>query len=112
MLLALVSWGALAYVFTTLDPRDDTNVLLGGALLLGAAVGLTITPLLWLAGFVRNREIAYRGDWTLASRRAGLVALVVVLFVMLRAQDALSVPLGTFIVVMAVLVEVTLSLRR
>lgn len=112
LLLALGAWAAVAYVLTTLDPRRDPSVLLGGALLLGGAVALTLAPLLWLGGFVRHRAIAYRGDWSRALRRGALVGMVIVLFVILRAQDALSLPLAAFIVVMAGLVELILSLRR
>jgi hypothetical protein len=86
--------------------------LLAGALLLGGALALTLAPLLWVGGFVRNRGIAYRGDWGRATRRAALVGLVVVLFVLLRAQDALSLPVAVFVVAMALFVELTLSLRR
>ena len=103
---------AVWYVFTSFDPRVDSTMLLSGALLLGAAVSLTLAPLLWVGTFVRNRGIAYRGDWARATRRAALVGLVIVLFVLLRAQDALSLPVAAFIVTMAVLVELTLSLRR
>ena len=99
-------------MFTALDPRGDSAVLLGGGLLLGAGLSLTLAPMLWLANFVRQGRIAFRGDWLRSIRRAGLVGLVVVLFILLRAQDALSQPLAIFIVAMAVLVELTLSLRR
>ncbi|CAN5742976.1 hypothetical protein BH24CHL5_BH24CHL5_09880 [soil metagenome] len=109
---ATAAWVAVAYVLTTLDPRRDASALLTGALLLGAAVALTLAPLLWLAVFVRNRRIAYRADWWRATRRAALVGLVVVVFVILRSQEALSLPLALFVAAMAVLVEVTLSLRR
>jgi hypothetical protein len=112
LLAAAGAWAAVAYVLTTVDPRTDPNAIVAGALLLGTAVSLTLAPLLWLAAFVRNRSIAYRGDWAQATRRAGLVGFVVVLFVVVRAQGALSLPLGAFIVVMAILVELTLSLRR
>lgn len=75
-------------------------------------MALTLLPLLWLGGFVRNRAIAYRGDWARSTRRAALVGLVIVLFVILRAQDALSLQLAVFIGVMALLVELIVSLRR
>jgi hypothetical protein len=109
---AAVAWLAVGYVLTTYDPRGQAWVLLAGGLLLGLAVALTLAPLLWLAVFVRHRRIAYRGDWWRASRRAALVALVIVLFVVLRGQEALSLPLAIFVVAMAALVEVTFSLRR
>ena len=112
MLLAFGAWAGVAYVFTSFDPSADSTMLLVGALLLGSAVGLTLAPLLWVGNFARNRGIAYRGDWGRATRRAALVGLVIVLFVLLRAQDALTMPVAAFIVTMAVMVEVTLSLRR
>ena len=99
-------------MLTTFDPRSDTTVVVSGALLLGTAVALTATPLLWTARFVRMNRIAYRGDWLRASRRGALTGLVIVLLVILRAQDALSEPLAVFVIGMAVLVEITLSVRR
>jgi len=109
---AAATWIAVGYVFVTLDPRGDAFALLAGALLLGASASLTVAPLLWLANFVRHRRIAYRGDWWRALRRAALVGLVVVTFVLLRSQDALNLPLALFVGAMAVLVEITFSLRR
>lgn len=109
---ALAAWTTLAYVLLNLDPRSDATALLAGALLIGGATWLSLTPLLWLFGFVRNRRIAYRGDWWRATRRAALIGLVVLLIVILRGQGALSVPLALFVVAMGVLVELTLSLRR
>jgi hypothetical protein len=110
--LAALAWLGLAFVIVNLDPRSNAQALLYGALLLGLAVAATLAPLLWLAAFVRHRRIAYRGDWWRAARRAALAGLVAFLFVLLRGQDALSLPLALFIVAMAVLVELTLSLRR
>jgi hypothetical protein len=109
---AAASWAALAYVLLNLDPTGDAPVLLTGALLMGTAVGLTLVPLLWLAGFALNRGIAFRGDWWRAARRGFLAGMVVTLFVVLRGQGELSLPLALFVLAMAVLAEVTLSLRR
>jgi hypothetical protein len=109
---ALSAWLAFGFVALNLDPRADAAVLLAGALLLGAAIGLTLVPLLWLARFARAKGIAYRGDWWQAARRGLLVAFVISLFVILRGQDELSLPLALFILAMAVLAEVTLSLQR
>ena len=110
--LAAAAWLAVGYVFTNVDPRGDASAVITGAVLLGGAVALTLAPLLWLATFATHRRIAYRGDWWHAIRRAALVGLVVLLLVLLRGQDALSPPLAIFVVTMALLVEVTLSLRR
>jgi len=110
-LLAIAAWVAVAYLFTTYSPTESAAALIAGALILGAAVALTLAPLFWLASFVRSNHIAYRGSWWRAGRRAGLVALVVALFILLRGQGIDSVPLLLFIVAMAVLVELTLSLR-
>ncbi|CAN5809818.1 hypothetical protein BH24CHL6_BH24CHL6_01560 [soil metagenome] len=109
---ALGAWLVVAIVLTTFDPVGDSGVLLGGALALGAAVALTLAPLLWLAAFALARRIAYRGGWVRAARRAVLVGLVVTVLVVLRGQDMSSLPLVVAVIAMAVLVEVTLSLRR
>ncbi len=111
-LLAALAWLAVAYVLLNLDPRNDSARLLAGALLLGGAVTLTLAPLLWLGAFFVAHQIAYRGAWWRALRRGLLVGLIVAAFVVLRGQAALAPALALFIVVMAVLVEVTLSLRR
>jgi hypothetical protein len=112
LIAAGIAWVGVATVFTTLDPTSDAVVLLGGSLLLGAAIGLTLVPLLWLAGFAIGHRIAYRGDWWRAARRGLLVGLVVAVFVVLRGQDALSPALAVFVLAMTVMAEVTLSLRR
>jgi hypothetical protein len=109
--MAAVAWIAVAYVFTTYSPGEGAAALLAGGLLLGAAIGLTLAPIFWLASFVRSNHIAYRGSWWRACRRAALCALVVALFVLLRGQNMFSPALFLFIVAMAVLVELTLSLR-
>jgi hypothetical protein len=110
--VAVSAWVGLAFVLLNLDPRGNAAVLLAGALLLGAATASSIAPLLWLAGFLRNGRIGYRGDWWRAVRRAALIGLVAALFVLLLGQAALSLPLALFLVAMAVLVELTMSLRR
>ncbi len=109
---AAAAWAAVAFVIVTYDPLHSPAVLLAGALLLGGAVALTLTPLLWLAGFVLRRRIAYRDDWWRASRRGLLTGLVVTLMVVLLGQRMFTLPIALFIVAMAVLVEMTLSLRR
>lgn len=112
LIAAGVAWALLAAVFLSMDPRGNAIVLLAGALLLGAAVAATVAPLLWLAGFARGRGIAYRGDWWRAARRGLLAGLVVTLFVLLRGQGLLSLPLAVFVIAMAIFVELTLRLRR
>jgi hypothetical protein len=111
--LAVAAWLAVAATLLLLDPVGNTGVLLAGGLLLGAAVALTLAPLLWLGGFVvRGNGIAYRGDWWRAARRALLVGLVVTLLVVLQGERLLTPPLALFMVGMAVLIELTLWLRR
>lgn len=110
--VALATWAVVALILATFDPRADAAVLLAGALALGAAIAGTLAPLLWLVGFALQGRIAYRGDWWRAARRAALVGLIVAIFVVLRGEQALNLPLALFVVAMAVLVELTLSLRR
>lgn len=108
---AAAAWLALAYVFLNLYPTESAGSLLAGALLLDAAIAATAAPLFWIGSFVRANRIAYRGSWWRAGRRAGLCGLVAALFVLMRGQDVFSLPLAIFIVAMAVLVELTLSMR-
>lgn len=108
---AIVTWVALAYVLLNFYPTGSAAALLAGALLLGAAISLTAAPLFWIGSFVRRNRIAYRGSWWRAGRRATLCGLVAALFVLMRGQDVFSIPLAVFVVAMAVLVELTLSLR-
>ncbi|MEO7117995.1 MAG: hypothetical protein ABIZ34_03370 [Candidatus Limnocylindrales bacterium] len=107
--------GALWYLawtyFNTRSPVDDTGVQATGSLLLGSAVGLTLLPLFWLAGFARRR-IAYRGDWWRALRRALLTAAVIALLVLLKVLGGFSVPIAAFVVVMAVVLEIILTSRQ
>ncbi|HUR16381.1 MAG TPA: hypothetical protein VMZ33_03780 [Candidatus Limnocylindrales bacterium] len=108
---AAAAWIGVAVIFQTLFPQQSAATLLAGALLLGGAVTATVTPLFWLGRFVMTRRIAYRGDWWRALRRGALVGLVVTLFVVMRGMGAFSMPLLLFVVAMAVLVELTLSVR-
>jgi hypothetical protein len=110
--LAVLAWAAVGWLFTNVDPASDSSVVVAGAVLLGAAVALTVAPVLWIAAFAGTRRIAYRGDWIRAARRAALCGLVVFLLVLLRAQDALTPPMALFVIGMPVLVEITLSVRR
>jgi hypothetical protein len=110
--LAALAWAGVAWLFTTVDPRTDSSAVVAGALLLGAAVGLTLAPVLWIARFATTKRIAFRGDWLRASRRAALTGLVVFLLVILRSEGALTLPMALFVIGMPVLVEMTLTIRR
>jgi hypothetical protein len=103
---ALASWGWVALMFLTLSPVGDAGVQLLGSISLGVAVALTVWPLLWSW----RRDVP--GSLVSAGRRAGLAGLVISILVVLRALDAVSVPVVLFLVVGAVLVEAAYSLRR
>jgi hypothetical protein len=107
-----IVWILVALVVTTRDPRVDVTAGYVGALLMGLAIGLTATPLLWLATFARNRRIAYAGSWTRAIRRGGWAAIVTAVFVVLRLQQLFVPPLAIFILALVVLAEVVLSIER
>ncbi|MHB8460796.1 MAG: hypothetical protein ACYDAK_08330 [Candidatus Limnocylindrales bacterium] len=109
---AAAVWVLVGIVVTTRDPRVDPATGFVGAVLIGAAIGLTTIPLFWLAVFGRHRRIAYRGDWLRASRRGGWVAIVVALFVALRLQGALQLPIALFVLTMVTLAEGWLSADR
>lgn len=109
---AAVVWTLVALIVTTRDPLADPLAGFIGAALIGLAIGLTVTPIAWLAVFARHRRIAFRGDWTRAARRGGWVALIVAIFVVLRLQGALELPIALFIVALAAVAEATLSAER
>lgn len=109
---AAVVWVLVALVVTTRDPITDPLAGFIGAALIGLAVGLTMTPIAWLAVFARHRRIAYRGDWTRALRRGGWVALIVAIFVVLQLQGVLELPIALFILALAAVAEATLSAER
>ncbi len=106
---AIAAWVLVGIVVTTRDPRLDPGAGFMGALVIGVATGLTTVPLFWLAVFARHRRIAYRGDWFRAARRGGWVAIVIALFIGLRLQDALQLPIALFVVTMVTVAEAWLS---
>jgi hypothetical protein len=110
--LGVAAWVGVAVVVVDFDPRANAAVLLGGALLIGAAVGLTLVPLVWLIGFAAQGRTVLPGDWLRAVRRGVLAGIIVTLFVVLQGEHALNAPLALFVAAMALLVELTLSLRR
>jgi hypothetical protein len=112
LLAALVAWIIVGLIVTTQDPRSSGEAVFAGAIAIGAAVGLTTVPLLWLVTFSRHARIAYRGDWLRAFRRGAWVAFVVALFVLLRLENAFSLPIALFILVIVGVAEATLSVDR
>lgn len=112
LVAAVALWAALAWLFVMRSPVGDSGVQLAGALLLGGALAATLAPVLWLAGFARRRRIAHRGDWLRAARRALLCGLVATLLVVLRELGTLNPPIAAFVIAMALLVELSLTLRR
>jgi hypothetical protein len=109
---AIVAWIAVAQIVTTTYPRDDSTSGLVGAGIIGLACGLTTVPLFWLVPFARHRRIALLGDWGRSIRRGGWVAGVITLFVALRIQAVLSLPIAVFVVVLVLMAEITLSMER
>ncbi len=110
--VALVVWIAVAQVVTTTHPHDNPTTGLVGAGFIGLASGLTMVPLFWLVPFARHRRIALLGDWGRAIRRGAWMAAVVALFIALRIQAVLSLPIAVFVVVLVLLAEITLSMER
>jgi hypothetical protein len=109
---AIVVWVLVALVITTRDPVVEPLAGFVGAALIGLAIGLTATPIAWLVVFGRHRRIAYRGDWTRAARRGGWVGLIVAIFIVLRLQGALELPIALFILALVAVAEATLSAER
>jgi hypothetical protein len=109
---AAVVWLLVGLIVTTRDPIADPVAGFIGAALIGLAVGLTTTPVAWLLVYGRHRRIAYRGDWTRAGRRGAWIGFIVAIFIVLRLESALELPIALFILVLAVVAEATLSAER
>ena len=109
---AAVVWLLVGLVVTTRDPLVDRSAGFVGAFLMGLAVTLTLTPLVWLTVFGRHRQIAYRGDWLRAVRRSAWVGIVVAVLVVLRLQGLLELPIAIFMIALVVVAEATLSAER
>jgi len=109
---AAVGWVLVGIVALTLDPRLTPLNGYVGAGAIGLAAGLTTAPLFWLAGFARQRRIAYRGDWPRALRRGGWVAVLAAVLVILRLQGILQLPIALFLGAMAWIAESAISSQR
>lgn len=107
---ALVAWIAVAQIVTSTYPTTTSGLI--GAGIIGLACGITTIPLFWLVPFARHRRIALRGDWSRAIRRGAWVIVVVALFVALRIQAVLSLPIAVFVVVLVLMAEISLSMER
>ncbi|MGH2512602.1 MAG: hypothetical protein ACRDGQ_07945, partial [Candidatus Limnocylindrales bacterium] len=112
LLAAALAWLVVLVIVTTQDPRTSGQAAFAGAMAIGIAVGLTAVPLLWLVVFGRHARIAYRGDWGRAFRRGAWVAFVIALFVLLRLENAFSLPIALFVLVIVGVAEATLSVDR
>lgn len=109
---AAVVWLLVALVLNTRDPVLDPGAGFVGAVLIGLAFALTLVPVFWLAVFGRHRQIAYRGDWTRAIRRAAWVGVIVTVLVAMRVQGVLDWPIALFMIALALVAESTLSAER
>ena len=107
-----VAWVLVGLVVTTRDPITDPAAGVIGAVLIGLAIALTLVPLLWLTVFGRHHQIAYRGDWVRAIRRAAWVGIVVTVLIVLRVQGLLELPIALFMIALVVVAEATLSADR
>jgi hypothetical protein len=109
---ALVAWLAVAQIVTTTYPHEEATTPLVGAAAIGLGCGFSAVPLFWLVSYARHRRIALLGDWSRAIRRGAWVAAVIALFVTLRVQAVLSLPIAVFVVVLVLMAEITLSMER
>jgi hypothetical protein len=107
--LAGLAWLVVFVVGITIDPLADANAGFIGALVLGAATGLTAAPLFWLISYARHRRIAYRGDWLRAGRRGAWVGILVAIFVVMRINGLLQPQIALFLIALALVAEVTLT---
>jgi len=103
---AIVAWFVVAFVLAFISPENDAGAQLFGAIAFGAAVALTLWPLLWSA--TRTRP----GSLSSAARRSILAGSVVTILVVLRAIDVVSPVVVIFVIVGAIVIEAAVALRR
>lgn len=103
---AVAAWFVVAFVLTFVSPEDDAGAQLLGAIVFGAAVALTLWPLLWSATRARPGSLAT------AARRSILAGAVVSVLVVLRAIDVVSSVVIIAVIVGAIVIEAAVSLRR
>jgi len=106
------AWLVVGVIVFTFDPVVNPAAGYGGAVAMGAAMGLSTMPLFWLVPFARQRRIAFRGSWVRAIRRGAWIGLIVTIFVVLRVGALLELPVALFIAAMVVVAEMTLSAER
>ena len=109
---AVVVWVLVALVVTTRDPVAEPVAGFLGAALIGLAVGADHrSRSLWLSSSAATPDrVPRRLDR--AARRGAWVGLIVAVFIVLRLQGALELPIALFIVALAVVAEATLSAER
>jgi hypothetical protein len=103
---AIAAWFVVAFVLGFVSPEGNAGAQLVGAAVFGAAVALTLWPLLWSASRSSPGALATSG------RRSFLAGAVVTVLVILRAIDVVSPVVVIFVVVCAVVIEVAFTLRR
>ena len=103
---AIAAWLGVAFVLAFLSPENDAGTQLLGAGALGAAVALTLWPLLWSA--TRTRP----GSLATAARRSFLAGALVSILVVLRAIDAVNMMIVVFVIAGAIVIEAAVALRR
>jgi hypothetical protein len=103
---AIAAWFVVAFVLAFVSPENDAGAQLFGAIVFGAAVTLTLWPLLWSAARQRPGRLAA------SARRSILAGSVVTILVVLRAIDVVSPVVVIFVIVGAVLIEAAVTLRR
>lgn len=107
--IAAVGWLIVVRIALGVNPLADPGMGLVGAAALGFAAAVTAAPILWLAGYARQRRIAYRGDWLRAIRRGAWVGVLVAIFIVMRLNDIFQLPIALFLLALALVAEVTLT---
>ncbi len=103
---AIAAWFVVAFVLAFVSPEADAGAQLFGAITFGAAVALTLWPLLWSATRHRPAGLAT------SARRSILAGSVVTILVVLRAIDVVSPVVIIFVIVGAIVIEAAVTVRR
>lgn len=111
LLVALLGWGALL-LYTRFTPPQTFIAFVGFFLILGIALGSTLTPITYAIGSRLFPLHIYQATLRHATRQALLLTLVVIFNLMLRALHSWNIFTALALIAAAVVAEILTLARK